>query len=92
MYDTLRYKNKINLIVDPKYFPTSDNKISKLNVEFSASFGRQLEYYTGMVFKIDIREKNKNINIVNGGRYDKLIFNLGSNKQVPAVGAALNLI
>jgi len=45
-----------------------------------------------MVFKIDIRKKNKNINIVNGGRYDKLIFNLGSNKQVPAVGAALNLI
>ena len=40
-------KNKINLVVDQKYFPTSKNKISKLNVVFSASFGRQLEYYTG---------------------------------------------
>ena len=84
-------KNKINLIVDQKYFPTSDNKISKLNVVFSASFGRQLEYYTGMVFKIDIRSKSKNRNIINGGRYDKLISDLGSKNQVAAVGAALNL-
>ena len=55
------------------------------------SFGRQLEYYTGMVFKIDIKSKLKSKNIINGGRYDKLISDLGSKKQVPAVGAALNL-
>jgi len=67
------------------------NKISKLNVVFSASFGRQLEYYTGMVFKIDVKSKSKNRNIINGGRYDKLISDLGSEKQIPAVGAALNL-
>jgi len=84
-------KNKINLVVDQKYFPASLNKIQKLNVEFSASFGRQLEYYTGMVFKIDIKLKSKNINVINGGRYDKLISDLGSKKQVSAVGAALNL-
>ena len=84
-------KNKINLVVDQKYFPTSLNKVQKLNVEFSASFGRQLEYYTGMVFKIDIKSKSKKINVINGGRYDKLISDLGSKKQVPAVGAALNL-
>ncbi|MDA9624697.1 ATP phosphoribosyltransferase regulatory subunit [Candidatus Pelagibacter sp.] len=84
-------KNKINLVVDQKYFPISLNKIQKLNIEFSASFGRQLEYYTGMVFKIDIKFKSKNINICNGGRFDKLISDLGSKKQVPAVGAALNL-
>jgi len=84
-------KNKINLIVDQRYFPTSNNKISKLNIVFSASFGRQLEYYTGMVFKIDIKSKSKVRNIINGGRYDKLILDLGSKKQVPAVGAALNL-
>jgi len=90
--NTFFKKNKINLSVEQNYFPISQNRLLKLKVEFSASFGRQLEYYTGMVFKIDIREKNKNINICNGGRYDKLIFNLGFNKQVPAVGAALNLI
>jgi ATP phosphoribosyltransferase regulatory subunit len=84
-------KNKINLVVDQKYFPISNNKISKLNVVFSASFGRQLEYYTGMVFKIDISSKSKDRNIINGGRYDKLISDLGAKNQVAAVGAALNL-
>jgi ATP phosphoribosyltransferase regulatory subunit len=44
-----------------------------------------------MVFKIDIKSKFKNINIINGGRYDKLISNLGSNRKVPAVGAAINI-
>ena len=85
-------KYKINLLVDQKYFPISKNKINKLNVTFSAAFGRQLEYYTGMVFKIDIKSKSKIINCCNGGRYDKLISDLGSKKQTPAVGAALNLV
>ena len=84
-------KHRINLFVDQKYFPISKNKISKLNVIFSTAFGRQLEYYTGIVFKIDITSKSKIINCCNGGRYDKLISDLGSKKQVPAVGAALNL-
>ena len=85
-------KHKINLLVDQRYFPISKNKINKLNVTFSAAFGRQLEYYTGMVFKIDIKSKSKIINCCNGGRYDKLISDLGSKKQTPAVGAALNLV
>ncbi len=85
-------KYKINLLVDQRYFPISKNKIYKLNVTFSAAFGRQLEYYTGMVFKIDIKSKSKIINCCNGGRYDKLISDLGSKKQIPAVGAALNLV
>ncbi len=84
-------KYQINLVVDQRYFPTSSNRISKLNVIFSTSFGRQLEYYTGMVFKIDIKSNNKIKNVINGGRYDQLISDLGSKKQVSAVGAALNL-
>jgi len=84
-------KYQINLVVDQKYFPTSINRISKLNVVFSTSFGRQLEYYTGMVFKIDIKSNNKVKNIINGGRYDQLISDLGSKKQISAVGAALSL-
>ena len=84
-------KYKINLVVDQKYFPISNKKVSKLNVVFSTSFGRQLEYYTGMVFKIDIKLKNKMVNIYNGGRYDHLISDLGSTKEIPAVGAAINL-
>ena len=74
-------KHQINLLVDQGYFPTSVNKTSKLNVIFSTSFGRQLEYYTGMVFKIDIKLNNKIKNIINGGRYDQLISDLGSKKK-----------
>ena len=44
-----------------------------------------------MVFKIDIKLKKKILNIINGGRYDMLISDLGSKKKTPAVGAALNL-
>ena len=84
-------KNKINLRVEENYFPITKNKYSKLNIKFSSSFGRQLEYYTGMVFKIDIKSKSKKINIINGGRYDNLIADLGSSKTIPAVGAAINL-
>ena len=84
-------KNKINLVVDQKYFPISNNKVSKLNVMFSTSFGRQLEYYTGMVFKIDIKSNSKMTNCCSGGRYDGLISDLGSQKIIPAVGAAFNL-
>ena len=84
-------KNDINIFVEQNYFSISKNRIMKLDVEFSASFGRQLEYYTGMVFKIDIKNKLQKKNILNGGRYDKLISNLGGKKETPAVGAAFNL-
>ena len=84
-------KNNINLVVDQKYFPISLNKVSKLNVMFSTSFGRELEYYSGMVFKIDTKLNSKIVNCVNGGRYDRLISDLGAKKKVSAVGAAFNL-
>ena len=84
-------KYKINLRVEKNYFPISKNKFSRLNIKYSASFGRQLEYYTGLVFKIDVKIKSNKINIINGGRYDNLIGDLGSNKKIPAVGAAINL-
>ena len=83
--------NKINLFVDQNYFPISKNFISKIKIEFSTSLGRELEYYTGLVFTISIIYGKKNFNIINGGRYDNLIKNLGSKKKVPAVGAAINI-
>ena len=84
-------KNKVNLRIETKYFPIKKNKISKLDIRYAASFGRQLEYYTGMVFKIIVKFKSKKINLINGGRYDNLIADLGSSKKIPAVGAAINL-
>jgi len=83
-------KYKINLRVQDDYFPITKNKINNLNVTFNSSFGRHLEYYTGLVFKIDIKSKSQKLNI-RGGRYDSLINDLGFKKNIPAVGAAINL-
>ena len=53
-------KNKINLVVDQKYFPISNNKVSKVKCNISQLLlVDNLEYYTGMVFKIDIKSNSK---------------------------------
>ena len=41
-----------------------------------------------MVFNI---KNQSNINLIQGGRYDNLLYNLGAKIKVPAVGAAINL-
>ena len=42
-----------------------------------------------MTFNIIINKKRKDSAFVSGGRFDKLIGDLGT-KNIPAVGAALN--
>ena len=57
------------------------------NVNFIANFGREVEYYTGIVFEVFSGKKE----IARGGRYDDLLKSLGAKKNIPAVGAAINL-
>jgi ATP phosphoribosyltransferase regulatory subunit len=57
------------------------------NVHFIANFGRDVEYYTGIVFEVFAEKKE----IARGGRYDDLLKSLGAKKNIPAVGAAINL-
>ena len=61
----------------------------KLNqdIKFIANFGREIEYYTGIVFEVFSGKKE----IARGGRYDDLLKSLGAKKNIPAVGAAINL-
>ena len=63
--------------------------LNKLNqdVNFIANFGRDVEYYTGIVFEVFSGKKE----IARGGRYDDLLKSLGAKKNIPAVGAAINL-
>jgi len=67
----------------------SIQNLMKLNqeVNFITNFGRDIEYYTGIVFEIFSGKKE----IARGGRYDDLLKSLGAKKNVPAVGAAINL-
>ena len=71
-----------------KEFQSIQN-LKKLNQEiiFITNFGRNIEYYTGIVFEIFSGKKE----IARGGRYDDLLRSLGAKKNIPAVGAAINL-
>ena len=59
----------------------------KQNINFISDFGRDIEYYTGIVFEIFSGKKE----IARGGRYNDLLKSLGAKKNIPAVGAAINL-
>ncbi len=60
-------------------------------VVFEAGFGRHFEYYTGMVFQIEIDGTGVAGQIAGGGRYDGLISALSRGaRDVPAVGAAVH--
>ena len=63
--------------------------LEKLNVDviFITNFWRDVEYYTGIVFEVF----SGNREIARGGRYDDLLKSLGAKKNIPAVGAAINL-
>jgi len=63
------------------------SKISSKTI-FSTNFGRDIEYYTGIVFEIYNSSKKE---IARGGRYDDLLKSLGSKTKISAVGAAINL-
>ena len=54
---------------------------------YRASFGRRLDYYTGLVFEIYGNGQEKPL--VGGGRYDHLMTLLGAKEEIPAVGFAI---
>jgi ATP phosphoribosyltransferase regulatory subunit len=85
----LDFANKYNIKKNIfKEFKSIQN-LKKLNqdVKFITNFGREIEYYTGIVFEIFSEKKE----IARGGRYDNLLKSLGAKKNIPAVGAAINL-
>ncbi len=84
-YFSKKYNLKKNIFKDLK----SIKNLKKLNqeVKFISDFGRDLEYYTGIVFEVFANKKE----IARGGRYDDLLKSLGAKKNIQAVGAAINL-
>jgi ATP phosphoribosyltransferase regulatory subunit len=59
------------------------------SIVFSASFGRNLDYYTGFVFEAHDATRPESRPLVGGGRYDRLLRTLGAAQDIPAVGAAI---
>jgi ATP phosphoribosyltransferase regulatory subunit len=56
---------------------------------FAATFGRNLEYYTGFVFQIEADTAQGPLQIAGGGRYDDLLSDIGSPVPISAVGCAI---
>ena len=83
-------KNKINITVGKEFFPLNKNNNKNLKIKFSASNGREVEFYSSMIFSIEVKIKSKFSNFISGGRYDQLTKNLGF-KKISAVGAAVNI-
>ncbi len=57
---------------------------------FNANFGRELEYYTGLVFQVEVEARNAPLAVAGGGRYDGLLHDLGATSKIPAVGCAIH--
>jgi len=54
-------------------------------IEYDGAFGRPLDYYTGFIYEI----RHESQILVGGGRYDHLLYVLGSRSHIPAVGFSL---
>ncbi len=67
-----------------------DQGLNPKRFHFSANFGRELEYYTGLVFQIEVETRNAPLTVAGGGRYDDLLKDLGAATRVPAVGCAIH--
>jgi ATP phosphoribosyltransferase regulatory subunit len=55
---------------------------------FATEFGRSLEYYSGLVFQIEVAGLDEAIG--GGGRYDGLLSYLGALRAVSAIGSAIH--
>ena len=58
-------------------------------VQFTAHFGRNMEYYTGFVFELWARDKEGPVQVAGGGRYDTMMEMLGAKMPVTAIGCAI---
>ena len=87
--ELLRFAKKNNLKkkIFNNFKSIKNLKKLKQDVNFITNFGRDVEYYTGIVFEVFSGKKE----IARGGRYDDLLKSLGAKKNIPAVGAAINL-
>lgn len=58
-------------------------------VQFTAHFGRNMEYYTGFVFELWAQDREGPVQIAGGGRYDSMMEMLGAKQRVSAIGCAI---
>ncbi|MEM6661018.1 MAG: ATP phosphoribosyltransferase regulatory subunit [Pseudomonadota bacterium] len=63
--------------------------LDPVEIHFDASFGRNLEYYDGVVFEMRANGDGDHPPLAGGGRYDAMTVQLGASAAVPAIGGIL---
>lgn len=81
-------QNLVDVVDAAKY---EDMPSTHIQTDIGMATG--IAYYTGMIFDISISEPNRddNVRLGGGGRYDRLASALGSADDLPALGFALDL-
>ncbi len=77
-------------IYDKRLAQLANAGLDLSRVTFAAEFGRNLEYYTGLVFEVISPLFGPASPIAGGGRYDGLLRSAGAAIDVPAVGGAIH--
>lgn len=73
-----------------RLFEMEELGLNPRRFQFAATFGRDLEYYTGFVFQIEAETSHGPVSVAGGGRYDDLLADMGAARKVPAVGCAIH--
>ncbi len=68
----------------------ADAGVDVTHAQFSAEFGRTLEYYTGFVFEIVTEALGDTSPLAGGGRYDTVLKACGAKDAIAAAGAAIH--
>jgi ATP phosphoribosyltransferase regulatory subunit len=76
----LKKINRINKEIGKKY-----------SINFKTNFGRNTDYYTGLVFLAYVKNSSRITELARGGEYNNLLRTLGYKKDIPAIGGAINL-
>jgi ATP phosphoribosyltransferase regulatory subunit len=76
----LKKINRINKEIGKKY-----------SINFETNFGRNTDYYTGLVFLAYVKNSSRITELARGGEYNNLLRTLGYKKDIPAIGGAINL-
>lgn len=87
--DTTRYQAAVDAH-ELRLSAFEDQGLNPRRFWFSATFGRELEYYTGFTFQIEAELGGMPVVVAGGGRYDDLLSDMGAPRPVSAVGSAIH--
>lgn len=79
---------KIEETKPPQKIKEISDTVKSSKVVFSPTLARGLDYYTGMIFEVEVGDYG--VSVAGGGRYDDLI-GMFAKRQIPAVGGSFGL-